>query len=162
MCDVVHSNVFLLSQKQNRLISNIIIWQTQSWANPCALIGSFSVKILQYGPFPWKRSNLCIFVLERSQQIQNLQPKQRKKKPFEYCHSSQWNYQKKLKRLKFFRNFKDAWRRRTFPKRVLLCWKSGNFWCRNWNRHHRVPYNKQLTITELARAVPGILALALG
>ena len=27
----------------------------------------------------WKRSNPCIFVLERSQQIQNLQPKQRKK-----------------------------------------------------------------------------------
>ena len=34
---------------------------------------------LQYGPFPWKRSNPCIFVLERSRQIQNLQPKQRKK-----------------------------------------------------------------------------------
>ena len=28
---------------------------------------------------PWKRSNPCIFVLERSRQIQNLQPKQRKK-----------------------------------------------------------------------------------
>ena len=27
----------------------------------------------------WKGSNLCIFVLERSWQIQNLQPKQRKK-----------------------------------------------------------------------------------
>ena len=46
-------------------------WQTQSSANPCALIGSFSVRILQYGPFPWKRSNPCIFVLERSRQIQN-------------------------------------------------------------------------------------------
>ena len=52
-----------------------IIWQTQSLANPRALIGSFSVRILQYGPFPWKRSNPCNFVLERSGQIQNLQPK---------------------------------------------------------------------------------------
>ena len=76
--------------------------------NPCALIGSFSVRILQFGPFP------CIFVLERSRQIQNLQPKQRKKKVWIICHSSHWNYQKKLKRLKFFRNFKDRWRRQTF------------------------------------------------
>ena len=45
------------------------------------MIGSFSVRILQYGPFPWKLSNPCIFVLERSRQIPNLQPKQRKKKP---------------------------------------------------------------------------------
>ena len=29
--------------------------------------------------FAWKRSNPCIFVLERSRQIQNLKPKQRKK-----------------------------------------------------------------------------------
>ena len=49
------------------------------------------------------------------------------KKNCEYCHSSLWNYQKKLKRLKFFRNFKDGWRRRTFTIR------------------NRVPYNKQLT-----------------
>ena len=67
------------------------------------------------------------------------------KKATEYCHSSQWIYQKKLKRLKFFRNFKDGWRRRTFSKRVLLSLRSGNFWCRNWNRHHRRPYNNQLT-----------------
>ena len=67
------------------------------------------------------------------------------KKNCECCHSSQWNYQKKLQRLKFVRNFKDGWRRRTFSKRVLLSWRSGNFWCKNWNRHHRVPYNNQLT-----------------
>ena len=48
--------------------------------SPCVLIGSFSVRILQYGPFPWKRSNPCIFVLEQSRQIQHLQPRQRKKK----------------------------------------------------------------------------------
>ena len=39
----------------------------------------FSVRILQHGPFAWKRSNLCIFVLEQSRQIQHLQPRQRKK-----------------------------------------------------------------------------------
>ena len=36
------------------------------------------------------------------------------KKKCEYSHSSHWNYQKKLKRLKFYWNFKDGWRRRTF------------------------------------------------
>ena len=36
------------------------------------------------------------------------------KKKGEYCHSPHWNYQKKPKRLKFFRHFKDGWRRRTF------------------------------------------------
>ena len=45
------------------------------------------------------------------------------KKNCEYCYSSHWNYKKKLK---------DGW---TFSKRVLLSWRSGNFWCRNWNRH---------------------------
>ena len=62
------------------VIRALIIWQSQSWANPSALIGSFSVEILQYGRFPWKRSKPCIFVLEQSRQINNLQPKQRKKK----------------------------------------------------------------------------------
>jgi len=58
-------------------------------------------------------------------------------KKCENCHSSHWNYQQKLKRLKFFRNFKDGWRRRTFfkckPPEV-------HFTIRN-----RVPYNKLLT-----------------
>ena len=53
------------------------------------------------------------------------------------CHSSHWNYQQKLKRLEFFRNFKDGWRRRSFfkckPPEV-------HFTIRN-----RVPYNKLLT-----------------
>ena len=74
-----------------------IICQSQSWENHSALIGSFSVGILQYGPFPWKP---CIFVSKQSRQIHNLKqlylkPKLRKKS--EYCHSSQLNYQKKLK-----------------------------------------------------------------
>ena len=36
------------------------------------------------------------------------------KKECKYCHSSHGNYQKKLKGLKFFRNFKDGWRRQTY------------------------------------------------
>jgi len=35
-------------------------------------------------------------------------------KKCECCHSSHWKYEKKLKKLKFFRNFKDGLRRRTF------------------------------------------------
>jgi len=141
------------------VIQPIIIWQTQSLSNPCALIGSFSVRILQYGPFPWKRSNPCIFVLDWSRQIQNLQSKQRKKKNCENCPSSQWNYQKKLKRLKFFQNFKDGWSWRIFSKWVLLSWRSGNFWCRNWNRHHQKPgcHIIDNLLTELAGAVLGII-----
>ena len=40
----------------------------------------FLGRILQYGPFPWKWSQPCIFVLEQSRQIQTLQPKQPEKK----------------------------------------------------------------------------------
>ena len=58
-------------------------------------------------------------------------------KKCENCHSSHRNYQQKLKGLKFFRNFKDGWRRRSFfnckPPEV-------HFTIRN-----RVPYNKLLT-----------------
>ena len=122
---------------------SLLYGKPSSRAIPCALIGSFSVRILQYGPFPWKRSNPCIFVMEQSRQIQNLQPRQQKKK-CENCHSSHWNYQQELKRLKFFRNFKDGWRRQTFlsvsqRKCVLL---SGT-------ECHVINY----LLTELARAV---------
>ena len=59
------------------------------------------------------------------------------KKKCENCQSSHWNYQQELKRLKFFRNFKDEWRRRTFYK------------CKPPEVHFtigkRVPYNKLLT-----------------
>ena len=40
------------------------------------------------------------------------------KKKCEYCHSPSQNYQKKLKRLKFYGDFKDGWRRRTFSEQV--------------------------------------------
>ena len=52
------------------------------------------------------------------------------------CHSSHWNYQKKIKRLKIFRNFKDRRRRRTFlsaSHRKCISLKK------------TVPYNKLLT-----------------
>ena len=70
--------------------------------------------------------------------------KQRKKT--EYCHSSHWNYQKKLKRLKFFRNFKDGWRRRTF-------WSASHRKCILLSETECHIINNLLT--ELARAVPG-------
>ena len=106
----------------------IIIWQSQFWANPSALIGSFSVGNLQYGPFPRKRSKPCIFVLEQSRQIHNLQPKQREKN-CEYYHSSQGNYQKDKK----IEKLKDKKLKRLIAPEV-------HFTIRN-----RVPYNKQLT-----------------
>ena len=59
------------------------------------------------------------------------------KKKCENGHSSHWNYQHKLKRLNFFWNFKDGWRRRTFFKRKP---PEVHFTIRN-----RVPYNKLLT-----------------
>ena len=40
------------------------------------------------------------------------------KKKCGHCHSSSRNYQKKLKRLKFYWVFRDGWRRRTFSERV--------------------------------------------
>ena len=91
-------------------------------------------KLRQWWP---GRNHKNQFILERSWQIQNLQPKQRKK-TCKYCHSSQWNYQKKLKILKFFRNFKDGWRRRKIFKCKL---PEVHFTMRT-----TVPYNKQLTV----------------
>ena len=40
------------------------------------------------------------------------------KKKCGHCHSSSRDYQKKLKRLKFYWDFKDGWKRRTFAERV--------------------------------------------
>ena len=68
------------------------------------------------------------------------------KKKCEYCHSSHWNYQKKLKRLTFFRNFKDGWGRQTissasYRKCILL----SEIECHIMNN----------LLTELARALLG-------
>ena len=67
--------------------------------NPCALIGSFSVRILQFGPFP------CIFVLERSRQIQNLQPKQRKKKTVNHLSFFTLKLPEEAKKIEIFPKF---------------------------------------------------------
>ena len=98
------------------------------------------VRILQYGPFLWKRSNPCIFVLERSRQIQNSEKK------LWILSFFTLKYQKKLKRLKFFRNFKDGWRRRTF-------WSASHRKCILLSETECHIINNLLT--ELARAVPG-------
>ena len=72
------------------------------------------------------------------------------KKKYENCHSSHWNYQQKLKRLKCFRNFKDGWRRRTFFK------------CKppevHFSIRNRVPYNKR-GILALGRFCTDLAAL---
>ena len=41
--------------------------------NPSVVIGSFSVRISPYGPFPWKRSSAVYFFDFESRQIQNKQ-----------------------------------------------------------------------------------------
>ena len=81
---------------------------------------------------PMEMVQAMYFVLEQSWQIPNLQSKQCKK--CEYCDSLQWSNKKKLKGLKFYIDFEDEWRRWTFFEQVLLSWRSGNSWCRNWNR----------------------------
>ena len=58
-------------------------------------------------------------------------------KKCEDWYSSHWNYQQKLKRLKFFRNSKEGWRGRSFFKSKP---PEVHFTIRN-----RVPYNKLLT-----------------
>jgi len=84
-----------------------------------------------------KQSSPCIFVLEQIKPANSKFATKTAKRKCENCHSSHWNYQQKLKRFKFFPNFKDGWRRRTFfkckPPEV-------HFTIRN-----RVPYNKLLT-----------------
>ena len=68
-------------------------------------------------------------------------------KKCENCHSSHWNYQQKLKGLKFFRNFKDGWRRRSF----FLSASHRNSVLLSGTECHIINY----LLTELARAVPG-------
>ena len=84
-------------------------------ANPtCALIGSFSVRILQYnGPFSMETVQ-SVYVCFGAKLANSKFATKTAKKKGEYCHSSHWNYQKKPKRLKFFRHLKDGWRRRRF------------------------------------------------
>ena len=52
------------------------------------------------GPFPWKRSNRVFLFWSEAGKFKICNQNSEAKKNCEYCHSSQWNYQKKLKRLK--------------------------------------------------------------
>ena len=61
----------------------------------------------------------------------------------EYCHSSHWNYQKKLRGLKFFRNFKDGWAFLSASHRKCILLSETE--CHTINN----------LLTELARAVLG-------
>ena len=109
--------------------------------NHCALIGSFSVRIFQFGLFPWNWTNLCIFVLERSRQIKNFQPKQRKKRVW-ILSFFKLKLPEEAKKIKIFPKF-QRWMKQT-----------NIFKCKPAEVHftigNRVPYNNQL-----ARAVLG-------
>ena len=98
----------------NRGRRAFIIWQSQSYANPCALIGSFSVGVLQYGPFPW-RSKPRISVLSKAGKYKICNQNSEKNVNVVILHSKTT---RKSYRLKFYRDLKDGWRRRTFSKRV--------------------------------------------
>ena len=79
-------------------------------ANPCARIGSFSVRIFQRTVSMETVQSVYFWSEAGKFKICN----QNSKRKCEHCHSSHWNYQKKLNRFKFFRNFKDGWRSRRF------------------------------------------------
>ena len=118
----------------NELLRSFIIWQTQSLCSHWFFLGQdFAVRTVSmetvqsvYFCFGAKPAN-STFATKTA------------KKKCETCHSSHWNYQQKLKRLTFFRNSKDGWRRRTFFK------------CKPGTECHIINY----LLTELARAVLG-------
>ena len=101
------------------------------------------VRILQYGPFPWKRSNPCIFVLERSRQIQNSE--------------------KKLWILSFFtlKLPEEAKKIEIFPKFQRWMKKKNILKCKPPEVHSTMKKSEtechiiNNLLTELARAVPG-------
>ena len=86
-----------------------------------------------------KRSNPCIFALEQSRQIQNLQPKQRKKN-CELLSSFTAKLPEKAKKIEIFPKF-QRWMKKTniLQARFIILKISGNFWCRKRNRHHWKP-----------------------
>ena len=59
------------------------------------------------------------FLSSKAGKFKNLDQNSEKKS--EYCHFSQRNHQKKLKRLKFYRDFKDVWKRRTQSPSEYYC-----------------------------------------
>ena len=94
------------------LLSDIIIWQDSLEVNPSVLIGSFLVGILPYGPFPWKRSMLCIFLVFESRAGKF----KLRKENVQILSSSQRNY---LKRLIFYRAYNKN-EEQIFTKQILL------------------------------------------
>ena len=66
----------------------IIIWQTQSLADPCALIGSFSVRILHYGPVPCMETVQSVYFCFEAKPANSKFANKTEKKKCEYCHSS--------------------------------------------------------------------------
>ena len=108
----------------------IIIWQSQSWANPCALIGSFSVGILQYGP------SLVVLFWSKAGK-------------FKICNQ---NSEKKMWILSFFiaklpekakkTEFLLRFQRR-MKKTNIFSARSGLIWCRKWNGHRRKPWGQR-------------------
>ena len=119
------------------------------WANPGQWITLFIINPVLVLSLVLSRSGFCstdrfhgngpihVFLFWSKAGKFNICNSDSEKKNCEICHSSHWNYQQKLKRLNFLRNFKDWSRRWTFfkckPPEV-------HFTIRN-----RVPYNKLLT-----------------
>ena len=77
--------IFSHQTPSSYLILLFIIWQTQSQANPCALIGSFSVRILQYGQTCPKSS---FYAPLRATQSRFRPTELRKKRTFEKVYST--------------------------------------------------------------------------
>ena len=82
------------------------------------------------------RSKPCSFVLEQSRQIQNLQPKQRKKNVNIVILHSETT--RKAKKTEFLLRF-QRWMKKTNIFRA----RSGLIWCRKWNGHRRKPWGQR-------------------
>ena len=83
------------------------------------------------------RSKPCSFVLEQSRQIQNLQPKQRKKKMWILSFFIA-KLPEKAKKTEFLLRF-QRWMKKTNIFRA----RSGLIWCRKWNGHRRKPWGQR-------------------
>ena len=81
-------------------ITTFIILQSQSRANPSALIGSLSVGLLQYGP--------CIFVLEQTHIMKQLYLKPKLRKNWRILSFFTEKLPEKAKKIDFFADFKGG------------------------------------------------------
>ena len=79
-----------------------------------------------------------VFPFEQSRQIQKFGPKQRKKKWILSFFSAK--PPEKAKKIEILQRFQRCMKKtNTVSEWVLLSWRSGNVWYRNWNRLHRKP-----------------------